>query len=497
MSLTKATYSMISAAPINVMDYIPADEHADIYAFTSTYDAGQDIQNALDAAAAKQGSIVLFPAGLFNTSQTIELPGYVYMQGAYGEMPDGSTYVIEPSYSLGTEIKWIGEDDAVPILRAFGVRMFKMDGFLINGDNKGVTGILLDSDNYPSAGQNEFWRFSIRKCLLGVEWGTGGLATPFDCSGVRFSTFTIWSTLTGSVGFRINSGNASQVSTIESGGIQVDDISIDLIVANLLQIRRVFSGGVVRTAFIRAQLPIDVLVENSSSENWGGREDHKISSESYFLLVIPSVEDPTFPLRDFTMTLIGNQMNNPTLIQAPIRIVDIGGNFGYCWTPADAIIACTAEVDSGGNGSIVSVMNNGNQTYGGYLYPAGWQTSDYVRLVNINPDQGSTFWGIETLKFPMFVTGNDRGISRQLRNTSGGIFDYFFVGSTEVGQIQSDGATMRYYTSETVFFGTGTGSPEGVVAAAVGSIWTRTDGGAGTTMYVKQSGTGNTGWAAK
>lgn len=44
---------------------------------------------------------------------------------------------------------------------------------------------------------------------------------------------------------------------------------------------------------------------------------------------------------------------------------------------------------------------------------------------------------------------------------------------------------------------TGTGSPEGVVTAGVGSFYSRTDGGAGTSFYVKESGTGNTGWVAK
>ena len=43
----------------------------------------------------------------------------------------------------------------------------------------------------------------------------------------------------------------------------------------------------------------------------------------------------------------------------------------------------------------------------------------------------------------------------------------------------------------------GTGSPEGVVTANVGSIFMRTDGGASTTLFVKESGTGNTGWIAK
>ncbi|CAB4161688.1 Pectate lyase superfamily protein [uncultured Caudovirales phage] len=43
----------------------------------------------------------------------------------------------------------------------------------------------------------------------------------------------------------------------------------------------------------------------------------------------------------------------------------------------------------------------------------------------------------------------------------------------------------------------GAGTPEASVTATVGSMYTRTDGGAGTTLYVKESGTGNTGWVAK
>jgi hypothetical protein len=43
----------------------------------------------------------------------------------------------------------------------------------------------------------------------------------------------------------------------------------------------------------------------------------------------------------------------------------------------------------------------------------------------------------------------------------------------------------------------GTGSPQGVVSAPVGTLYSRTDGGTGTTLYVKEAGTGNTGWVAK
>jgi hypothetical protein len=53
------------------------------------------------------------------------------------------------------------------------------------------------------------------------------------------------------------------------------------------------------------------------------------------------------------------------------------------------------------------------------------------------------------------------------------------------------------FSTGTARWTSGTGSPENVVTAPVGSLYTRTDGGAGTTLYVKESGTGNTGWVAK
>lgn len=47
----------------------------------------------------------------------------------------------------------------------------------------------------------------------------------------------------------------------------------------------------------------------------------------------------------------------------------------------------------------------------------------------------------------------------------------------------------------TVLFGSG--SPEGVQAAGIGSLYLRLDGGAGTTVYFKESGTGTSGWVAR
>lgn len=43
----------------------------------------------------------------------------------------------------------------------------------------------------------------------------------------------------------------------------------------------------------------------------------------------------------------------------------------------------------------------------------------------------------------------------------------------------------------------GSGSPEGVVTAPVGSLYSRSDGGLLSSLYVKESGSGNTGWVGK
>jgi hypothetical protein len=58
-------------------------------------------------------------------------------------------------------------------------------------------------------------------------------------------------------------------------------------------------------------------------------------------------------------------------------------------------------------------------------------------------------------------------------------------------------SVVRYHTTTAVFITSGAGSPESVVTAPVGSMYTDTTGGAGTTLYVKESGTGSTGWVAK
>jgi hypothetical protein len=66
------------------------------------------------------------------------------------------------------------------------------------------------------------------------------------------------------------------------------------------------------------------------------------------------------------------------------------------------------------------------------------------------------------------------------------------LSATGTGTIGATSVTYAASVTETA----GTGSPEGVVTANIGSVYHRTNGSTGTTLYIKESGTGNTGWVA-
>jgi len=97
-----------------------------------------------------------------------------------------------------------------------------------------------------------------------------------------------------------------------------------------------------------------------------------------------------------------------------------------------------------------------------------------------------------------FFIDNTSGGGFQVTADSAGI--YLICQDLSGNQIAMESTTangerLRWTAGPTVTAGSGT--PEGVVTAHPGSLFLRVDGGAGTCLYVKQSGSGNTGWTGK
>jgi hypothetical protein len=90
------------------------------------------------------------------------------------------------------------------------------------------------------------------------------------------------------------------------------------------------------------------------------------------------------------------------------------------------------------------------------------------------------------------ITNSVSGKAIQISQAGAGVIQ-FITNGTERVRVNDAGLLMATAQKWIVV----TGTPEGVVTAPIGSLATRTDGGPATTLYIKESGSGNTGWVAK
>jgi hypothetical protein len=198
---------------------------------------------------------------------------------------------------------------------------------------------------------------------------------------------------------------------------------------------------------------------------------------------------------------------NSTAHGASHGIVLLGGNSG------DVVL--NPGVDDG----ILQIGvtgNMGNRIYLQYgMYP--WASTNTVG-VSHPLEFRSRVWngGAATIKYPGIVGFSEANDSSELGklvfyarapvwnsgnlnaaapNTAG--TEVFSAGTS--GVVAASGIRFKgdNFTVSTVTITSGSGSPESVVTAPVGSLFLRTDGSTSTTLYVKTSGSGNTGWTAK
>ncbi len=156
------------------------------------------------------------------------------------------------------------------------------------------------------------------------------------------------------------------------------------------------------------------------------------------------------------------------------------------------------------NDSTVVLASNNVQT--GKVTLLGLR--QYLNIDAIDTDFSSVLTSINTLNLNVAQNTSDietlsSSVSTKLSYTtqSGNTFIASPIGNVSFtlagdAAVKITGSGLEFGASGPKDFW-GSGTPEGVITAVIGSTFRRTDGGASTSFYVKESGTGNTGWVAK
>lgn len=159
MSLTKASYSMISGATVNVFDFMTPAQISAVQARTNTIDVTAPINAAL-ASLGGLGGTVRFPKGLYRTTAEIDIPSSTQI---IGDGLFGGT----GTYDQGaTTIYAAHSGDSIFNLVGSGACRIQ-DICLQSGPPSGAfpqTGLMLGRTTAASAGYHHIERVSIYGC---------------------------------------------------------------------------------------------------------------------------------------------------------------------------------------------------------------------------------------------------------------------------------------------------------------------------------------------
>jgi parallel beta-helix repeat protein len=191
----------------------------------------------------------------------------------------------------------------------------------------------------------------------------------------------------------------------------------------------------------------------------------------------------------------GGVMEGISIASADATI--IGGDISGCFRGFSTVAA---------RSKFIAVYSHGNTDDGGLISTGGDDSLvSGCSLVN-NTDDGLTLRADNCRILSNVITGNtgtglDIIVGADNNVVDGNRFNGNGTAMGDAGAGNRFGANnsglSTPYLMNSIRYLAGTGSPEGVHAAPVGSQYARTDGGAATCLYIKESGAGNTGWVAK
>ncbi len=123
----------------------------------------------------------------------------------------------------------------------------------------------------------------------------------------------------------------------------------------------------------------------------------------------------------------------------------------------------------------------------------GYSTSTFGGLMPMSGARLMTYTNVPIIIKTDFA--NNVASKSAIFNTTGNLLLRAFI-DNNADTLQVSGSAGISGNLSSFNIRRGTGAPESVVTGSIGALYQRVDGGAGTTLYIKESGTGTTGWIA-
>tara|TARA_R110000868_G_scaffold7531_4_gene40610 strand:+ start:2371 stop:4017 length:1647 start_codon:yes stop_codon:yes gene_type:complete len=548
MALTKATFAMTAGTVANVLDYGAGKGAAD---------DGPYIQNAIDAMNAAGGGTVYFPAGTYNIQTQLTPRSDVSYKGEAGKSilkinsTPGPTYTFNRAFNDITNVTWDGLTFDGSINYPANSQVYKQTYANMNSGIRiaGVKAVNITVKNCQflsltlgsidinapyseniSILDNYFYQGSYRETV--IKFRAQGITTDAE----RPSKILIQGNHIQQCGPQQFYDAAKEDYVASCDGIQLEKCRDSIIANNTVNqtasigirvedsLRVTVSGNVVTEpgadGIVVYKNAVDVSVVGNTVKNWGRIPPAycmRNYSGTYVLArefpspsAAPLPANPTASAWFITWPYTTNGIDTGTILTY--------SDTNYYGTTTNGILPFRGNAAINIHTNVIRVTVTGNVAEGNITQSGGLYnySGDYgISAVPTANDSAAGVVGNNMAN--CLIAGNLVADPRVYRiyhpeytdpvNVRGPLQPATYIGNrdsssaiwngnyrvSQTGYVIGTG--MQFAATNTIT--SGTGSPEGVVTAPVGSLFLRTNGGAGTTLYIKESGTGNTGWAAK
>jgi len=506
-------------------DYMTSAQITDARARTSTADMTAVFHAARDAAGV--GGTVLVKRGLYyvaNCTLNVEDQCWVFEAGSEVRSTNGATTDAFIVTADGVSMRGVGVIDNGALAAGASYHCIKVNG----ADNVTIKGLSVGGAKGPCIGVYDADNTNIIENQFFNTWYAAVYAQPLtkNMTGISISGNTVTNTTSVGTdykyGFNVHTDGAAAYS-ITDVVITGNRLRYPLSTAQFPLLIEVYGGPTTSRKIISATITGNSTYGGGMGCSLSGVEVATVTGNTVLSPYKYGIEGADTKTATISANVIKGGERGIALSSTSSGNITMAGNAISGTTSAciyasqvTAFVSITGGSLAPVSGQAITMLSCKNWAIGGGLVADG--SGGGKKVVLLDKSDRGTISGISAKDFTenavLFFAddavaynrvtvsncvwesiANSLVLTRQLSGGATTGRQFTWIGNVS----DADTSYRRDYldvTNNIVDF-MGAGTPEGVFSAGVGSIFRRTDGGASTTLYVKQTGTGNTGWAAK